>query len=396
MPRRLSPLVAVFLTVFLDMLSFGLVIPDIQLRGKALGAEGWINGLMIATFSIAQLLTAPWMGRWSDRAGRRIVLLATTALASVSFLVYANALSLPILFAARVLAGISGANLGVAFAYVADVTTPENRSRGMGLIGAAFGLGFIFGPVTGAWLVAAGGGQPHVLGYTAAFMAAVNCLFIWMLLPESNAPRDQNRPGLIADLKIAFASPELRILLVLFFAANYAFSNLESTFFLLSTEIFLLSQSAAAVVLVFVGIVGAIMQGLVSPRLTPIFGEVRLLRVGYLLQAPPLAILPFASPWWPLLLGALVLGVGSGLAQPSLGSLISQRAPATMQGGVFGVTQALGALARIVGPITANSLYAFKYWTPYALAGIIMLIPIFAAYRVRERRHAGAAAQAEG
>lgn len=385
MKRRPSPLSAIFLTVFLDMLSFGMVIPDIQLRGERLGAHGITIGLVIATFSLAQLLTAPILGRLSDHHGRRRVLLLTTVLATVSFLFYANAHTLWAMFAARVFAGIAGANIGVAYAYIADVTQPEERSKGMGLIGAAFGMGFVFGPVTGAALVKLGGGRPDLLGYTAASLALLNLAFVACCLPEPAVHRSEPRTdGLASQVRLAFASRELRILLLLFVVANFAFSNLESTFFRLVTGAFAMTQMEGAIVLVFVGLVAAVMQGGAVRRLGPRFGEVRLLRAGYMLQSPALVGLAFSPPWIPMLFASLVLGIGSGIAQPSLGSLISRRAPATMQGGVFGVTQALGALARILGPLLGNALFDVHAWLPYVVAGCLMLLPMGAAFIVRE------------
>lgn len=393
MKRKSGPLSAIFLTVFLDMLSFGMVIPDIQLRGEKLGAHGVTIGLVIATFSVAQLLTAPFLGRLSDVSGRRRVLLLTTVLATVSFLFYANAHSLPAMFAARVFAGIAGANIGVAYAYIADVTKPEERSKGMGLIGAAFGMGFVFGPVTGAALVRLGHGEPGLLGYTAAALALLNLLFVALYLPEPAVHRSgPDKGSLASQIRRAFASSELRILLVLFLIANFAFSNLESTFFRLVTGAFRMTQMDGAIILVFVGVVAAVMQGGAVRRLSPRFGEVRLLRAGYILQSPALAGLAFAPPWIPMLIASLVLGIGSGISQPSLGSLISKRAPATMQGGVFGVTQALGALARILGPLLGNVLFDIRSWLPYVVAGGLMLLPIGAAFVVREERAAHPAA----
>ncbi|MCW5941147.1 MAG: MFS transporter [Fimbriimonadaceae bacterium] len=385
MKGKPSPLLSIFFTVFLDMLSFGMVIPDIQLRGERLGAHGAMIGLVIATFSLAQLLTAPLLGRLSDLHGRRRVLLLTTVLATASFLFYANAHALWAMFAARVFAGIAGANIGVAYAYIADVTKPEERSKGMGLVGAAFGMGFVFGPVTGAALVRLGHGEPDLLGYTAAVLAALNFVFVYLFVPEPASHRESPTEGSrIAQLRRAFASAELRLLLILFVVANFAFSNLESTFFRLVTGRFAMSQMDGAFVLVFVGLVAALMQGGAVRRLGPRFGDVRLLRAGYILQAPALAGLAFAPPWVPMLLASLVLGIGSGMSQPSLGSLISKRAPATMQGGVFGVTQALGAFARIVGPLLGNVLFDMQTWLPYVVAGVLMLVPISAAFAVRE------------
>ena len=230
----------------------------------------------------------------------------------------------------------------------------------MGMVGAAFGLGFILGPPVGALLVQLGpsvpghmvvtnlygsGGahSPAVLGYTAAALALVNFLYVLLILPES-LRRDDVGPSasVLRNLQIAFQTPALATLLALFFAANFAFSNLESTYFLLTNKSFGLSQLQGAMILGFVGVVSAIIQGGLIRSLTARFGEVNLVRIGFLMQIPTLLLLPFAVPWTPQLATILVLGVGSGIVQPSMGSLISRNAPPAIQGGVFGVDAVVG------------------------------------------------------
>lgn len=369
------------------MLGFGLVIPDIQLRGDSLGAEGAMRGLLLATFSIAQLTTAPLLGRLSDRRGRRPILLATTLLSAASFLFYAHADALWAIFASRFLGGVAAANIGIAYAYIADVTTPSERAKGMGLIGAAFGLGFIFGPVLGANLVAWGGGGPRLLGYVAATMALANSAYVALLLPESRH-RDAGvvagtRRGGWHHILIALRTPQLGTLLALFFVANFGFANLESTYFLLAVQRFGLTQTEGAYVLAFVGVLQAFVQGFLVRVATPRFGEVALLRFAYCLQAPALALIPFATPWAAQLLCVGLLGLGSGLGQPSMGSLVSRHAPRDMQGGIFGVTQSLGAMARILGPLCGNALFDVRPYLPYLVAGAVTLVPLGAAFRFR-------------
>jgi MFS transporter, DHA1 family, tetracycline resistance protein len=381
--RKPPPILAIFLTVLIDLLSFGLVIPDIQLRGDFLGAEGWVRGLLLASFSIAQLLTAPALGRWSDHVGRRPVLLVTTALAAVSYVFYANAEVLWIMFVARIFNGVAGANISVAYAYIADVTKPEHRAKSFGLIGIAFGLGFIFGPVIGALLIEAGGGHPNLMGYTAASLAAVNLLFVWFLLPEPERHQQAIKRSQWENIRIAFGTPAMATLLILFFAYNFAFTNLETTWFLLSVDHFGLTQREGAYVLGFVGVVGAIMQGWIIRIVAPKFGEVKLIRFAFFLQIPAFILIPYAPPWVPQLLVCLFLGIGGGLLQPSIASLISRNSPKEIQGSTFGVTQSLGASARIIGPMVSQPLFDWKYWSPYALGAIIFLLPATLAWLIR-------------
>lgn len=380
------PILGIFLTVFLDLLSFGLVIPDIQIRGDHLGAEGFVRGLLLASFSIAQLVAAPFLGRLSDRIGRRKILLITAMLSTISFVVYAHADVLWVMFVARIVSGMAGASIGVAYAYIADVTSPGERAKGMGLVGAAFGLGFIFGPPFGAFLIKAGHDTPLIMGYVAAGLSLANFLYILFVLPESLKPQLESvarRASNLDNLKLALSTPTLGLLLALFFAANFAFANLETTFFLLDIKHFHMDEQDGAIVLTVVGIVSAFMQGYMVRVLTPKYGEVRLLRLVYIIQAPTLLLIPFAPPWVPQLFGTILLGIGTGLAQPCLGSLISKNAPKEMQGGIFGVTQMLGALARIIAPIASNRLFDFRYFSPYVLASAIMIVPLIGMWRIR-------------
>lgn len=394
----MGAMAALFITVLLDLLSFGLVLPDIQLRGQKLvedlglsvpepfGApvpiEGLVLGLSISLFSIAQLAFGPMLGSLSDRIGRRKVLLITCALATVSGLAYAFATSLAVLMISRIFQGAAAANLGVAFAAVSDIHSKEERAGAMGKLGAAFGVGFMLGPPLGGWLMDIGGGSPLWIGIGAGIFSLINLIFVALFLPEtvSDAQKEaagKSRRGM-ALVRFAFSVPELRGLLILFFVANFAFANLESTFFLLEESRFGVSGLGAALVLVVVGLGSAAVQGTLVPILSKRFKDAVLLRAGYLIQSPVMACVPFAPPWIPLLAGSLLLAVGGGLANPTLNSLISKNAPPELAGGVFGVTQSLGAVARIVAPLIGLALYDMLYWLPYALAALLLLVPILA------------------
>ncbi len=361
-------------------MSFGTVIPDLQLRAESLGARGFLAGLILATFSIAQLLTAPILGRWSDQVGRRKVLLLTCAVATLSSVCYAFATNLPIMFVSRLFLGVAGANLGVAYAYISDITTETERAGAMGKIGMAFGLGFMFGPPLGAFMVKLGHGSPFLLGVISAIFAAINFAFVWMFMPE--APPKPREPESLLHLSplrkliVALGSPGLGYLLILFLVANLAFSNLESTYFRLAHDVYHIDQAQTSLILVLVGVTTAIVQGGLLPKLVLRFGENGLLRIAYLIQSPALAVIPFIQPWIPVLIGCIFLGFGSGIAQPNLSSLISKATPESLVGGIFGITQSLGAIARIIGPILGNVLYDIRPSLPYLVAAVMMLIPV--------------------
>ncbi len=399
--RTMPPIIGIFLTVFLDLMSFGMFIPDLQLRGKliaektlGIGASetsvGWLVGIMLASFSLAQLLTSTYLGRISDIKGRRIVLLITAALSVVSYVIYANAATLPLILVSRVLSGIAASNLGVAFAYIADVTKPEDRAKGLGLLGAAFGLGFILGPVAGGLILKFSNDNPVWLGYIGAVLCTINFLYILFFLPESLKEPKESKGHLISDLRKALATPGLGLLLLMFFAINIAFTNLETTYFqLLETEhwIFNLGGHAKEVgsyILAVVGLTGVFMQGFLVRKLTPKYGEVKMLRWAYIGYIPVLALIPFCPLWAPQIIGAILLAVCSGLSQPTISSLISRTAPKELQGGIFGITQSLGALARCIGPVMSNPLFHWKPYSPYLLGAGMILFPAFAAWTLKQ------------
>lgn len=388
---NLSPTLGIFLTVFIDLLGFGLFIPDLQLRGKEFGVTGFQLGLALGSFSLAQLLTAPILGRISDIYGRRRVLLITTVLSCIAYVIYANATDIWWVVGSRIVSGIAAANVGVAFAYVADITTPENRAKGMGMVGAAFGAGFVLGPGIGAFLLKLGNDKPVLLGYVGAVLAAINFLYVFFLLPDSAQHQAEAGGHYLENFKKAFKVRGLAILLLMFFTAQFGFTNLENTFFQLLAEknwIYHLSESfareAGAIVMTLVGITMVFMQGYLIRRMIPKYGEVKLLRFAYVGMAPALALAPFLPLWVPLLLGTVFLGICTGLAQPSLSALISRSAARDMQGGVLGVTQSLGALARFLGPIVSNFLFVQRPYYPYVLGGILLVAPAALAWTLRQ------------
>ncbi len=399
--KGLSPIFAIFITVFIDLLSFGVFIPDLQLRGRKLAIEalgsanhpqlGLLIGISIASFSLAQLLTATRLGALSDQIGRRKVLLATAVLNVLSYVVYAHADNLPTMILARVLNGIAAANLGVAFAYIADISKPEERAKSLGLIGAAFGMGFILGPALGSLLLLVNHDSPLILGYVGAAFCCVNVFFIWKYLPESLKTMSTSaRKGTITLLSEAFKMPGLNLLLAMFFVLQLGFTNLESTFFqLLAAKNWIHHlpddrvKIAGAFILIWVGIIGASMQGKVIGIVAPKFGEVKLLRFAFLVYVPAFFFVPYVPLWLPMLTGCLFLGIASGIAQPSLSSLISRTAPGEIQGSVFGVTQSLGALARFVGPLMSNPLFQVKPSLPYTVGTALILVPAIASIWIK-------------
>jgi predicted MFS family arabinose efflux permease len=364
-------LAILFVIVFVDLLGFGMVIPVMALYAERLGAPDSQIGWLMTGYSAMQFVFTPIWGRLSDRLGRRPLLLLSIVMTAVAFLGYAVAPSFGWLLASRLFAGAATANIAIAQAYIADVTPPEGRARGMGLIGAAFGLGFILGPAMGGLLSSVSLAAP---GYAAAALAAVNGVAAYFILPEpSERVAAQHRPR-FTRLLSEFRKPGLRRLIAIYLFAILAFSGMESTFALLAAHRYQLDQRHVSYVFAFIGVVVTVVQGGLIGPLTRRFGERALLVAGLLLQALGLASLPYAGGMGGLLLACLPLAFGSGLTTPALTSLISRSAAADDQGGTLGVGQSAAALGRVAGPISATSAYdRLWYGAPYLGGALIML-----------------------
>lgn len=380
-----SPLFILFITVFLDLLGFGIVLPLLPLYAETFGASPFVIGLLVTSYSLMQFLTAPLWGRLSDRVGRRPVILLGLLGAFAAYLTYGLAGALWLLFLGRIVAGIFGGNLAAAQAYIADSTTGENRARGMGLIGAAFGLGFIFGPAIGGALSPFGFGVPAL---AAAGLALANGLWALIALPESLPPerrgRAARRRSRWRELRDAFSQPSLSPLLGLFFLIPFAFVGLESTFSLLSKYRFDYMPSQVGYLFAYIGVLTTLIQmGLIGP-LARRLGEARMIILGTLALAIGLIALPFAPNLLILLLGLAVIAFGMGICNPALTSLLSRRAAAGAQGVTQGVGQSLSSLARMVGPIGAG--YLFEQLgppAPYVAGGLFMLGAFGLSFRLR-------------
>ena len=370
----MSPLVVIFITVFIDLIGFGIVIPLAPFYAEHFGASAFTVGMLQASFSLMQLLFAPFWGRLSDRIGRRPVILIGLFGSAACYLLFGLAESLTVLFIARMLAGIAGANIATAQAYVADVTTQENRAKGMGMIGAAFGLGFIFGPAIGGVLSGFG---PTVPLLFAAALSFVNFVAAWFVLPESRKPAAEVRARVsrFRALSEAVTLPGLPYLLLIFFLVTAAFSSFEATFALFGEKHFGFTPSNIGYVFAFVGIVLTVVQGGLVGRMARRFGEPRLVPFAILMLAAGLALLPVARTIPMLLVACALLAVGSGFNNPSISSLISRISSADEQGGILGVSQSVSSLARIIGPFVGGAVYQrFGSTAPFGGASAVMLV----------------------
>jgi DHA1 family tetracycline resistance protein-like MFS transporter len=367
-----------FLIVLIDLIGFGLVIPLLPFYAERFSASPQEVTVLMATYSAMQVVFAPIWGRLSDRVGRRPVLMISMAAAALAYLWLGFADALWMLFAARALGGACAGNIAAANAYIADVTTPEGRARGMGMIGAAFGLGFIIGPalggvVAGNNLATADLRSPGLIACGLSLIAFLGVVFVLKeSLPQGHTPRP--RKGRIAALRDALARKTLARLLLIFFLAILAFGGMEAVFALWAMAQFGWGPEQIGYIFSYVGVLSAVMQGGLIGRLTARFGEEKLLIAGLSLIALGLVAIPLAHDLPVLVVAVSCLALGMGAMQPSLNSLISRRAGAEEQGEVMGVAQSIASLSRVLGPLLAGALFAGLGRDAPFLAGMALVV----------------------
>jgi MFS transporter, DHA1 family, tetracycline resistance protein len=370
-----SPLVIIFLTVFIDLLGFGIIIPLLPFYAEAYGANAFTVGLLGTSYSLMQFVFSPAWGRLSDRIGRRPIILVGLAGSCASYMALALADSLALIFVARIVGGIAGANIPTAQAYIADVTTPENRARGMGLVGAAFGLGFIFGPAIGGILSTFGPSTPM---WAASALCGANLMAAYFLLPESRTV-DAARPSLsrMDALRRAFADRRLLLLLSLYFLVTAAFSGFEATFALFSERRFGFTVSTIGYLFAFIGFTLAMVQGVFVGRVVKRVGEARLIPVAIATIGLGIGLVPFAWSVPMLLVAVGTLAIGMGFNGPSMGAMVSKLTHADDQGGILGLASSLASLGRVVGPAWGGYLFdQFGIAMPYLSASAIMMVAV--------------------
>lgn len=409
---RKPSLLIVWLTVFIDLIGFGIVVPLVPVFAKRFDASSLAIGIVLACFSALQFVFAPIWGRLSDRKGRRPIMLISTAGATLSYVIFAlgsglqNPTSALItLGVARAFAGAFGGNITVAQAYIADITPPENRSKKMGLIGMAFGLGFIFGPAIGGLsLKYLGITGP---GWVAAGFCAANFLLALTILPESRkagAALAPERPHL-TQWKHTLTTPGIGLLVVVFFLSTLCFSCFEVTLALLVCDNFSINikdnaatATVATYLFVYCGLISAFIQGGLIGRIVKKMGEPKVIALSLILTALSLALLPFirgsgllswgiltrseGAAWWRLLGALALLAVGSSLTRPPLFGLLSNLTAASEQGANIGVAQGAGSLARIIGQFSAPIiLLEVSHYALFLGSGAVLLLTSFVVWQ---------------
>lgn len=361
-------------TVALDMVGFGIVAPILGRYADRFGANGFQVGLLFASFSLAQMVFSPVLGRWSDRVGRKPVIVISLIGTALGSFITGAAGALWVLYVGRLIDGASGASVSVAQSAISDLGAPKQRAKMLGMLGMAFGVGFVVGPALGG-LAALGG--PHVPFYVAGVLASINAIAAIIRLPETRTP--------VVVTPIEQPQPRQRKItsyVVIGFFSTLPFAGFEATFSLFGGSRFNLTEASTAAVFLAVGVLmSAVQGGLIGP-LTHRFGSLPLLRVGQVSVAVGMLFLG-AAVIWPVLIVALAfMVIGAGISSPSLTTLVANSAPESRRGEVLGIQQSANALARVVGPPLAG--LAFDHigiGAPFTLGAGVYLIAIVVASR---------------
>ena len=367
----------IWTTVALDLVGFGIVVPILGRYAGRFGANGFQVGLLFASFSLAQMVFAPVLGRVSDRVGRKPVIIFSLVGTAVGCFVTGAAGALWVLFLGRIIDGASGASVAVAQGAIADIAPPERRAQLLGMLGAAFGVGFVVGPALGG-LAALGG--PHVPFYVAGTIAAVNAVAAVIRLPETRPEAREERP---ARGSRAALTPDLRRYAVVGLLSTLGFAGFEATFSLWGAETFSLTEGSTALVFLFVGALLVLVQGMLIGRLTASFGSRRLLRAGLAVVAAGMVTLASTSTWPVLFVALTFIAFGQGVAVPSGTALVTEAAPVERRGEALGYQQSVTALGRVAGPVVAGLLFdQVAVDAPFVVAGVLAGLALLAVWTV--------------
>lgn len=379
-------MLVLFLVVVIDLIGFGIIIPLLPFFAEYYQASPFEVGMLMAVYSLTQFIAAPFWGRLSDRIGRRPVLLISLAGAVATYVWLGLANELWVLFAARAAGGFMAGNISAAFAYVADITTRENRAKGMGVVGAAFGLGFIIGPAVGGIMA---GSDPLNADFQSPAFAAAGLSVIALVLglftlKESLSPEirarlaTQPKATRSKQFREALNKPNIRLLLALSFLSIFAFSGIEATFALWSRRQFGWGPEQNGYLFALIGLLNAAMQGGLIGRMANRFGEANLLLQGAVALTLGIGLIPFASNLWLLILAMMIATYGFSVISPALNSLISLQTNEDEQGGMMGVTRSATTLARVAGPAWAGLLFSVlgMDWPYFGGACVMALVVV--------------------
>jgi MFS transporter, DHA1 family, tetracycline resistance protein len=386
MEAKKSQLAIIFVTVFLYLVGFGVIIPITPILAKNFGATGFQVGLLLSVYSFMQFIFAPFWGRLSDRYGRRPILLFCLVGEFFSYIAFGLARNYETLFIARMLAGFFGASISTASAYISDITPPQERSKGMALIGAAFGMGFLVGPALGGGLALWGASisaEPHFdtsfAAYGVSVLCVVNFLFALKFLKESlteKTPHQEQRnrfQRLFRYLKLGLMGR----LIGVFFLTSLAMSTMEATLVLFVGDRFQWTIKEVSFGFAYIGLIMIVSQGFLVRRLLPKIGERKMLVSGLSMMAVALALIAASTNIWILAVSQTILAFGYSFTNPSAMGSISLLADSKEQGEILGTTQGTASLGRIIGPAAGGWLYQHVgMGSPFLTGGLLAAIAL--------------------
>jgi len=378
-------LIFVFLTVFLDLLGAGILIPIMPYLVRQFRTDAFTVGMLSVAFSLAQFVAAPVLGALSDRVGRRPVLIFSILGSAFGYFLFGWAGSLWVMFLARILDGATGGNISTAMAAIADTSEPKDRAKNFGLIGMAFGLGFIIGPALGGVLSKISLQAP---AYGAGVIGLCTALFGYLRFPETlpverrkKGPLSMNEMNPLQSVSDALGRVEIRMFLFALFFLNFAFAGMQTNFANFTLERFQFGPDDNAWVFAFIGLLAALMQGVVVRRLLPVMGERKMAILGFVLFMAGFAMLAAAPTAVWMFPAIALIAVGSSFTNPTLNAMISQRSSASEQGSILGTTQSVLSLTRVVGPAWAGLVFdrygtGAPYWTGAGFIALAMLLAL--------------------
>ncbi len=387
MPAARSRFAVIFFTVLIDLIGFGIIIPILPYYAQRLGAGGLGLGALLGVYSAMQFLATAFLGRTSDRVGRRPILLATMLGNALGYVLFAAAHSYAVLFLARIVSGFAGGNISAAQAYIADITSPAERSRGMGIIGAAFGLGFIIGPAVGG--LSAHYLGPSAPGLVAAALSLLNCVSAYFVLPESLKREHRTERALwdFSHIGDALRNPRLAPLMLAWALAPFAFSGYTVALPLWAGLTLGWREQQLGWFFTVIGATAAVVQGYLFGKLAGRFGDRALLIAGGFGMALGIAVVPTLHSSGALYGWTVVLAFANSIFGPAATGLVSVFADPTEQGTVLGAAQALGALGRLLGPLVMGRVYDGSHTAAFLAAGVVMALGGLVCFRVPKVEH---------
>lgn len=389
-----SPLVIILITIVIDAIAFAMIVPFLPLYAERFGASELVIGLLLSAYSIMQFVFAPILGKLSDRVGRRPVLLVSLIGTAVGFGIMGVAPTLAWLFVGRIIDGITGGNISTARAYIADVTPPNQRSRGMGFMGAAFALGYTFGPAFGGVMSSISAVAPF---FCAAGLALANAIALYFFLPESLSSEHRTKVGdrvRIAHVFEEAGNSRLTIILMVNFFVMLAFTMVAASYALFTKHRFGFDARQTGYMFAYLGFLGSVVQAGMIGRLSKLFGDKAIAISGAIIFIASMFILPVGSTMEMLVIASTGIALGNSLVGPTISALASRTVSSASQGRVLGIMASSASLAMIFGPILGDwllgldSVNGFEHYgrTPFWTGGAVMLVGLGLALTVQSER----------